>query len=185
MERFILCIKNAGSDSNQEERIVYEIYGNAPRPTPKPKPEPKPRKYKEYAEKGRARIDEGYQNTKENSFRFFEYLSKILTVGGSHGFLNQAGGKIQKGGVKQIKKKLNLSKIINKFNKWLIILLLIFSILIVHYYKKNQEILHKKYHLNQTQIKNQYKNQYEKNSEKKNFQNNNSNQSKIFGGRFI
>ena len=95
----------------------------------------------------------------------------------------KGGGDVKQGGggIKDISKKIK-PKILNKFNRWLIIILLVFAILINHFYNKNRSRLENKNYIREikrTQKKNKKIVTKEKEINKHNLSDT------VFGGYFI
>lgn len=91
-------------------------------------------------------------------------------------------GKQGGGGIKDISKKIK-PKILNKFNRWLIIILLVFAILINHFYNKNRSRLENKNYIREIKRTQREKNKKIVTKEKEINKHNLSDT--VFGGYFI
>lgn len=101
--------------------------------------------------------------------------------------INKGGEKVKNvkqggGGIKDISKKIK-PKILNKFNRWLIIILLIFAILINHFYNKNRSGLENKNYIRE--IKRTQREQNKKFVIKEKEINKHNLSDTVFGGYFI
>ena len=105
-------------------------------------------------------------------------FNKMLDIGRPHGN-PMAGG--QRGGKRNILPKNILSKTLNKFNKWLIIFLLVLAILINYFYNSNRSTMHKKNYI-QEMKKERSRNNIQVKEESKNLS---YEPSIVFGGQFI